>query len=185
MASFVNFIEWITRFFGYVAAWMILPLTLSMVWEVFSRYVLSAPTFWAYEIAYMLMGASLMLGIAYTLQLRRHIRVDFVYDMVTPKQRALIDVIGYIFFLLPVVLWMLWGLWDYLAYAYETNEVSGESAWNPVVWPFRITLVFGFFLFMLQIIVEIIKGGYVIMGQEPPGWSEAEDHGSSGHVVEQ
>ncbi len=185
MASFVNLVERITRFFGYVAAWMILPLTLSMVWEVFSRYVLDAPTFWAYEIAYMLMGASLMLGIAYTLQLRRHIRVDFIYDMVSTKQRAMIDLGGYIFFLLPVVLWMLWGLWDYLAYAYETNEVSGESAWNPVVWPFRVTLVFGFVLFALQIVVEIIKGGYVIMGLEPPGWSEAENHAPDVHAVEQ
>ncbi len=184
MASFVNFIERITRFFGYVAAWMIAPLAMSMVWEVFSRYVLSAPTFWAYEIAYMLMGASLMLGIAYTLQLRRHIRVDFIYDLVPPKKRAMIDLGGYIFFLLPVVLWILWGLWDYLAYAYETKEVSGESAWNPVVWPFRVTLVFGFLLFALQIIVEIIKGGHVIMGLTPPGWSEPESHDPSGHAVE-
>ncbi len=174
MATLVQCIEWLTRVFGYIAAWLIAPLIVAMVWEVFSRYVFSAPTFWSYEIAYMLMGASLMLGIAYALQLRRHIRVDFLYDMLSAKTRAVVDIVGYVFFLLPVVLWMSWGLWDYLVYAYVHNEFSGESAWNPVVWPFRVTFVVGFVLFALQIVAEIIKCVYVLLGQDGPGWSEPE-----------
>ena len=174
MAMLIRCIEWITRVFGYIAAWLVAPLVVTMVWEVFSRYVLSAPTFWAFEIAYMLMGASLMLGIAYALQLRRHIRVDFLYDMLSAKKRAAVDIVGYVFFLLPVVLWMSWGLWDYLVYAYVNDEVSGESAWNPVVWPFRVTFVVGFVLFALQIVAEIIKCVYALSGRDAPGWSEPE-----------
>jgi|TARA_B100000959_G_scaffold79069_2_gene84119 TRAP-type mannitol/chloroaromatic compound transport system permease small subunit len=176
MATLIRSLEWLIRLFGYIAAWLVAPLIVAMVWEVFSRYVFSAPTLWAFEIAYMLMGASLMLGIAYTLQLRRHIRVDFLYDMLPAKKQAVIDVVGYVFFLLPVVLWMTWGLWDYLAYAYVNGEVSGESAWNPVVWPLRVAFVAGFILFALQIVVEIIKCVYVLGGRTAPGWSPPETH---------
>ena len=171
MATLVRSIEWLTRIFGTIAAWCIAPLIVAMVWEVFSRYVFSAPTLWAYEIAYMLMGASLLLGIAYTLQMRRHIRVDFLYDMFSVEKRAVVDIVGYVFFLLPVVLWMTWGLWEYLAYAYENNELSGESAWNPVVWPLRVAFVTGFILFALQILAEIIKCVHVLRGRDAPGWS--------------
>ncbi len=174
MATLVRSIEWLTRVFGYIAAWLVAPLIVAMVWEVFSRYALSAPTFWAYEIAYMLLGASLMLGIAFALQVRRHVRVDFLYHMLSAKKRATIDCVGYVFFLLPVVLWMSWGLWDYLVYAYVNNEVSGESAWNPVVWPLRVTFVVGFVLFALQIVAEIIKCVYVLLGRDAPGWSAPE-----------
>ena len=82
----IRAIEWLTRMFGYLGAWFIAPLVISMVYEVISRKFFAAPTFWAYEVSYMLMGTCFMFGIAYTLQMRRHIRVDFFYDSVSLKQ---------------------------------------------------------------------------------------------------
>ncbi len=164
----IRVIEAITKGFAYLGAWIIAPLIGAMVWEVFSRYVLAAPTFWAYEVSYMLMGASFMFGIAYCLQMRRHIRVDFVYDQVSLKQQSMIDLFGFIFLLAApcVLLWL--GLWKYLVYAIEHNELSGESAWNPVVWPFRLSFVIGFALLILQTVAEILKCILVLMGHDVP-----------------
>jgi TRAP-type mannitol/chloroaromatic compound transport system permease small subunit len=164
----IRAIEWLTKIFGYLGAWIIAPLVISMVYEVISRKFFAAPTFWAYEVSYMLMGACFMFGIAYTLQMRRHIRVDFFYDNVSLKQQSLIDLVGFSCLVLPASVLLLYGLWDYLVYAYEHQEVSGESAWNPVVWPFRTSFVIGFSLLLLQTIAEILKCILVLMGQHVP-----------------
>jgi TRAP-type mannitol/chloroaromatic compound transport system permease small subunit len=162
----IRAIEWLTRMFGYIGAWIIAPLVIAMVWEVISRKFFDAPTFWAYEMSYMLMGACFMFGIAYTLQMRRHIRVDFLYDHVSLKKQSLIDLVGFVGLVLPASILLIYGLWDYLLYAYENQEVSGESAWNPVVWPFRTTFVIGIALLILQTVAEIMKCILVLMGEE-------------------
>lgn len=166
MRIVIRAIEGLTKAFGYIGAWIIGPLIMAMVYEVIARKFFDAPTFWAYEISYMLMGASFMFGIAYCLQMRRHIRVDFLYDHVSLKKQSLIDLVGYTVLVLPATLLVLNGVWDYLLYAYEHQELSGESAWNPLVWPFRTTFVVGFSLLILQTIAEILKCVLVLMGHE-------------------
>jgi len=174
MWTIIRSIEKITRFFGFVGAWIVVVLICAMVYEVLSRYLFRSPTFWAYEIGYMLMGASFMFGIAFALQMRRHIRVDFLYDSLSPKKQALIDIIGYLFFLLPMVVWTTWGLWGYFYDAYKVGEVSGESAWNPIIWPFRFTFVVGFALLAIQTVAEILKCILIFKGEEIPEPEEVE-----------
>ena len=127
----------------------------------------NAPTYWAYELGYMLAGSSYMFGIAYCLKQGAHIRVDFIYGQLSQKKRALIDVTGYILLLLPGLLWLDYGLYEYAVEAYDYGEVSGESAWNPVVWPFRTAWVIGFFVFTLQVVAEVLKGVLILMGESP------------------
>jgi len=161
-------IEGLTKAFGYIGAWIIAPLIAAMVYEVISRKFLQSPTFWAYEVSYMFMGAAFMISIAYCLQMRRHIRVDFLYDHVSLKWQSVIDLIGFLVLVLPASSLILYGLWEYLVYAYETGEQSGESAWNPVVWPFRSSFVIGYALLILQTVAEILKCILVLMGHDVP-----------------
>ena len=79
-----------------------IPLIVASCYEVFSRYVLGEPTFWAYEVGYMAMGTHFLIGLAYTLREREHVRVDFLYAHVSPRKRALIDAFTYVALLLPL-----------------------------------------------------------------------------------
>lgn len=151
-----------------VAACCIPIMAVTILYEVIMRYAFNAPTIWAYEVSYMLMGTSLMLGLGFCAQLRRNIRVDFFYDSVSPKQQSMIDLAGYIFLLLPAALWISWALFEYFLEAYKVNERTGESAWNPLVWPFKFFFTFGFFLFSAQMIAEAIKCILTISGKEVP-----------------
>ena len=164
MWTVIRAIERLSRVFGYIGAWIIAPLIVSMVWEVISRRFFDAPTMWAYEMSYMLMGTSFIFGLAWTLRMRRHVRVDFLYDHVSLKKQSMIDLVGFAFLALPATLLLLIGLWDFLVYAFERDLRSGQSAWNPVVWPFRAGFVIGFVLLLLQIISEILKCILVLMG---------------------
>ena len=172
---FILCVEAYVRVFAYVGAYIILILIVSMVYEVVSRYLLDAPTQWAFEVAYMLMGTSFMFGIAFCMQMRRHVRVDFLYDNVGDRGRALIDLFGY-FFMIPMLFWLCGGLWEYFFAAYKVGETSGESAWNPIIWPFKFTFVIGFVLLFMQTLAEVIKCFMYLVGSEVPEPVEVETH---------
>ena len=61
---------------GHLAAWLIAPMVLSLCWEVVARYVFNAPTPWADDMTFMLYGSFFMLGAAFALQRRGHVRTD-------------------------------------------------------------------------------------------------------------
>ena len=135
---------------------MVVVLTVAMVYEVSARYLFSAPTLWAFEISYMLMGSVFMLSMAYCLQVDQHVRVDFLYAAVRPRKRASIDFIGFLI-VLPMTFWLLGGFCEYFERAYLGNEGSGESAWNPPIWPFRFVFILGFVLLLLQVTVNMVR----------------------------
>lgn len=150
-------IERVTGGFGTVIAWVIFPLILASCFEVFSRYVLNAPTIWAFELGYMAMGVHALIGAAYTLREQGHIRIDIFYVHFSDRTKAVLDTVGYVFLFLPVVSWTCIGLWDYWVEALVSNELSGQSAWNPPIWPFKLTFFIGFALLWLQGVCEFIK----------------------------
>jgi len=166
MHFLIRAFERVTSVVGNVGAWILVPLILSMVYEVAARHIFGAPTFWAYELGYMLAGSSFMFGIAYCLKQGAHIRVDFIYGQLSPKGQAVVDLVGYVVLLLPGLLWLDYGLYAYAREAFEYGEVTGESAWNPVIWPFRTVWTLGFFVFTLQVFAEVMKSVLVLMGDE-------------------
>ena len=111
------------------------------------------------------------------MQQKRHIRVDFFYDNVGDRGRAIIDLFGY-FFLVPMMLWLCGGLWEYFLAAYKVNEVSGESAWNPIIWPFKFAFVIGFLMLFMQVAAEVVKCFMALAGREVPKpvYVEVESH---------
>jgi TRAP-type mannitol/chloroaromatic compound transport system permease small subunit len=155
--ALVRVIERLSHASGVAIAWVVLPLILATCYEVFSRYVLGAPTIWAFELGYMAMGVHALIGAAYTLKERGHIRIDVLYSRLPAKARAVIDTFGYVVLFLPVVGWLTFALWDYWVEAYLLDELSGQSAWNPVIWPFRLAFFLGFLLLALQGLAELIK----------------------------
>lgn len=165
---FTGAVETVVKIFGRVAAILIPILAILITYEVIARYVFRAPTFWAFEVSYMLMGISLMLGIAWCSQVRKHIRVDFLYDNLPLKGKSTVDLLGYVLLLIPILVWLSWALFVYFMEAYKVNENSGESAWNPIIWPFKFSFAFGFFLFTMQTIVEAIKCAMSLMGKDVP-----------------
>lgn len=160
-------IDNLTEAVGGIGASLVIPLFVIMGYEVFARFLLDLPTFWAYEIAYMLTGAHFVLGIAYVTKHRRHIRVDFLYSRYPRRVRAAIDCAVYVLFLFPVSAWISWRLGAVAVEAYAVGEVSGESAWNPVIWPLRSVVAFGYSLFTLQILAEALKTFRDALGGPP------------------
>ena len=156
MNSLIRFIERLTGSVGIMASFALVPLVLATCYEVFARYVMGAPTIWAYEIGYFLTGTHFLLGMAYTLRSDEHIRIDIFSGHFRQRTRAVIDLVGYAV-TLPLMIWLSYALFQHLAQGYLRNERSGQSAMNMPVWPFRVVFLVAFVLLALQILAEVIK----------------------------
>jgi TRAP-type mannitol/chloroaromatic compound transport system permease small subunit len=141
---------------GVLAALLLVPLVLATTWEVVSRYLFDAPTVWAYEIGYTLTGAHFLLALAYTLRQGEHIRIDVFSTLMSPRTRQLIDMVVYAL-ALPILVWLSFTLWHYMADGFLRDERSGQSALNMVVWPFRAVFTLAFATLALQVLCELLK----------------------------
>jgi TRAP-type mannitol/chloroaromatic compound transport system permease small subunit len=157
---------------GVTGAALVIPLGVIMTYEALARFALNLPTFWAYELSYMLTGAHFSLGIALVTRRGEHIRIDFLYARMSERGRAILDFIILLCCMVPVMSWVALELVDYAWGAWIGEERSGESGWNPVVWPVRTVIAFGFVAFAVQLFAETFKTGAVALGIEPP----AQDH---------
>lgn len=173
MMLLVRLIERIVGGTGRVAALIVIPLVLATSFEVFSRYLFGAPTIWAYELGYMLTGSHFLLGASLTLMMGSHIRIDLLYARFSQRGQALVDLICYSTLFLPFLIFLSESLFDYAYRALLSGELSGQSAWSPPIWPFRMLLTLGFVLLALQVFAEILKCISVLIGK--PITNETED----------
>jgi TRAP-type mannitol/chloroaromatic compound transport system permease small subunit len=160
----IKSIERISELAGVVSACLVSPLVGVLVYEVFSRYALGAPTSWAFEVSYMLMGSIFILALSYALKERQHVCVDILSTALSPRSRAAIGLVGYLVFF-PAVCWLTYALAQHAVRAHASGEVSGVSAWNPLVWPFICVWFVGFLLLALQSLAEILKCAQTFMGR--------------------
>jgi len=76
---------------GSAFAWLSVPLTVVVFYEVVSRYFFNNPTIWAYDLSYMLYSPLFMLGAAYTLRQGSHIRTDMLWEKFSEARKGKID----------------------------------------------------------------------------------------------
>jgi TRAP-type mannitol/chloroaromatic compound transport system permease small subunit len=173
MRALLRFIERISGVSGETTAWLVVPLILATTYDVVARYAFNAPTQWAYEVGYMMMGTHALLGMAYTLREGGHIRIDAFTQRFSQATKAIVDLLGYLI-VLPCLCWVTWSLWHYWLGAFRSGELSGQSAWNPVIWPFRLIFFIAFVLLILQIVAEMVKAILYLAGRRPSYEARAE-----------
>jgi TRAP-type mannitol/chloroaromatic compound transport system permease small subunit len=135
MEKYIYFFESLSIWIGRAFGWCILILTLSVTYEVFVRYVLNAPTVWAFDMMVQMYGALFLMAGPYALAQDAHVRGDVIYRLFSFKTQARIDLTLYIFFFFPGI----------LALAYFGYEIAADSwRWKEVSWnsPARIQVYF-------------------------------------------
>ncbi len=169
MKSFIRFADALTTLVGGAAALIVIPLVLATCYEVYARYVLGAPTIWAFELGYILMGLHFLLGGAVTLLRNQHVRIDLIYARLSPQRQALIDLTLYVALVIPALVMICLYFGEYMFGAYVSGETTGQSAWNPPIWPFRAIILASFVLLTLQTVSESAKCILTLMGRPLPG----------------
>lgn len=152
-----KFIDAVSDRTGRIVGWIAVPMIIALIYEVFARYVFHRPTIWSYEITYMIYGTHFLLGAAYTLRVKGHIRIDLLYMRFSPRGRALIDTLGYLIIFFPVMIILVIASFDMAKDAFMIHEVSQFTPWQPILWPFKSVICVGFSLLILQGVAEFIR----------------------------
>ena len=149
-------IDWLNDRFGQVATWLVLLATLISAANATSRYLFSASSNAWLEIQWYLFAGMVLLGAPYVLKINEHVRVDLVYSSMSERVRIWIDLLGTIFFLLPICIILIYFTWPWFVDSWRINEGS-MNAGGLIRWPVKLILPVGFALMALQGVSEIIK----------------------------
>ena len=166
MNQFLYFIDRLSAWTGKAFGWCILILTFATTYEVFVRYVLRAPTSWAFDISYIMYGTLFMMAGGYALSRNSHVRGDFVYRLWPPRIQAGIEFVLYFLFFFPGVLALIYAgavyaaeSWSYLPFGPDgpIGEISINSPAGVPVFPLKTLLPVASFILLLQGIAETIR----------------------------
>ena len=149
-------IDWLTERVGKGAFWLVLIMTLISAANAVVRFAFNYSSNGLLEIQWYLFAAVFLLCSPYTLQKNEHVRIDVLSGKLSPRGLAVIDIIGTLFFLLPMVVLVLWLSIPLVAESYKINEHSANAG-GLLRWPVKILLPLGFSLLALQGISELIK----------------------------
>ncbi len=151
---------------GRLSYWLILVMVLVSAGNASVRYIFDRSSNAWLEIQWYLFSAVFLLGAGYTLLHNQHVRIDVVTSRLSKRTRAWIDVLGTLFFLLPMAIAIMWMSWPVFVQSWDLNELS-SSAGGLIVWPARLLVPVGFFLLILQGLSELIKRIAFLLGLIP------------------
>ena len=166
MNQFLFFIDRLSAWVGKAFAWCILVLCFATTYEVFMRYVLNAPTAWAFDVSYIMYGTLFTMAGAYALSRNAHVRGDFVYRLWPPRIQAGIDLTLYFIFFFPGILALIYAGADYAMEAWllkpygpdgPMGEISINSPIGVPIFPLKTILPLAAFFLFLQGIAETIR----------------------------
>ena len=149
-------IDGITDRFAEIAKWAVLASVVISAGNALVRYLANYSSNSWLEIQWYLFGACVMLGASQVLRLNEHVRVDVFYGHYPGRMQALVDLFGFVFFLMPVMVLMIYFSWPLFLQMFITGEMSGNSG-GLIRWPAMLLLPLGFTLVLLQGISEAIK----------------------------
>lgn len=152
---------------GKLAAWLVMPLTLALVYEVVSRYIFNRPTIWAYDMTYMLAGTLFMLGTPIALQQGAHVRLDFVLSSLKPRWQALVDLVLYLVVYFPAIYIFFTIGYAFAAQSWAQHETMPTSAWSPAIYPLKTVIPVTLFLLLVQGVAEVLKAAWTVRSNAP------------------
>jgi TRAP-type mannitol/chloroaromatic compound transport system permease small subunit len=159
-------VDWLNSQIGKNVIWLILASTVISAVNATVRKAFNVSSNAYLEVQWYLFAAAFLLASAYTLLNGEHVKIDVIYSRWSKRTQIWIDVLGFIFFLLPFCTAVLWFGIPFFLQGYRSNEVS-PSAGGLILWPVYAMMPLGFFLLMLQGISELIKRLAFLQGLIP------------------
>jgi len=154
--------EWSGRIF----IWLIIPLTVLVVFEVISRRFFTVPHIWATEVTDYIYGPHFMLVAAYTFLYRGHVRVEVIYELFSPRVRAILDCFTYLVFFFPFLI-IVFTNGILFAYTSWSIHETSESAALTIVPLVKTVIPVAFLLILIQGSANFIRRViFVLKGKE-------------------
>jgi len=159
MRRLLKIIDGISEWSGKIFAYLLWPGVAVLVYEVGARHLFNAPTIWAHGMTQRIFATYYFICGAYISLHMSHIKMDVIYNRFSLRTRAILDMIGFLFFLAfcGVLLW--WGsgyAWDSLMRLEPCN-----TPFRAPLYPVKLVIPLGTFLIFLQELAQFWRNLFI------------------------
>ena len=166
LLAFSRAIDKMNERIGSVIYWLVLAAVLISAANAIVRKVFNTSSNAFLEIQWYLFSAIFLFCAGYTLLKNQHVRIDVITGRLSKRAQAWIDILGTLFFLMPMAILIMVLSWPVFIQAFARGEVS-TNAGGLIIWPARLMVPIGFLLLVLQGWSELIKRVAFLKGLIP------------------
>jgi TRAP-type mannitol/chloroaromatic compound transport system permease small subunit len=166
LVSIIRVISALNRFLGNTFAWLSLVMVIVCFTVVVQRYAFGVTHLWMQDLYVWLNGAMFTAVAGFALLRDDHVRVDIFYRPARIRTKAIVDLIGVVFFLLPFC-WIVYKYsWNYINRSWRLYESSGNVGGMPGLYILKTFILVFVVVVALQGIAWILRSILVLRGQE-------------------
>lgn len=169
LERFVNFVDSLSDKIGYLVGWMTTLMVLIVFYDTVMRYAFNKGNVALQELEWHLFAIVFLLGAAYTLKEKGHVRVDILYVNLSKKTKAWIDFLGMFIFLIPFSVMVILSTKGFIMNSWAIREISPDPGGLPARYILKTMIPLGFSLLIVQGLSEAAKNFMVIMGYKRQG----------------
>lgn len=166
MKYLLNILKKIIDPIGALCSLLMLLMVLNVFYDVILRYFFNDVSIAMQELEWHLFAAMFMFGIGYTLKEDGHVRVDVIYDELSTKTKAIINIIGSLLFALPFTVLVLYFSLDYTYEAFEIGEGSADPGGLPHRWIIRSAIPISSIYLIICIFYVVINQADKLIAHE-------------------
>ena len=153
---------------GWIAGVLNLVMLLNVFYDAIARYFFNTGSIALQEIEWHLFAMVFLFGIAYALKEDGHVRVDVLYDRFSPRWKAIVNIGGALFLLLPLSILIIEGSIWYVHEAFTSGEISGDPGGLKYRWLIKAVIPASFVFLLVSTIGFVLHNINVIRGGEMP-----------------
>jgi len=148
-------IDTVNGWVGKAMTFLILPIFGLLLIEVIRRYLFNSPTVWGNELTQMLFGVYVILPGGYILMQGGHVNVDIISSKLSPRNRALLDIVSSSLFFVFAGFLLYYG--SSLAWESASMLETSQTAWDVPIYPVKLAIPLGAFLLLIQGIAKLVR----------------------------
>jgi TRAP-type mannitol/chloroaromatic compound transport system permease small subunit len=156
LLKFSKAVDWLNSLVGRYVIWLILASTVISAVNAAVRKAFNMSSNAYLEVQWYLFAAAFLLAAGYTLLNGEHVKIDVISGRLSKRGQIWIDIFGFVFFLTPLCLAILWYGIPFFLQGFRSGEMS-SNAGGLVRWPVYLMMPLGFTLLLLQGWSELIK----------------------------
>lgn len=168
LASILISTSRLIRLSGQTLAWLNLLMVAGTLAIVILRYAFATSLPALQEGVMYVHAIIFMLGMAFTMEMDEHVRVDIVYQRLSAKGKAWVNIAGGLTLLLPMMIYIGWESLDYVALSWQSRETSQEAGGLPYVYLLKTLIPVMVGMLVIQVVLDISRQGFFILSGQTP-----------------
>lgn len=184
LLKFSRLVDALNERVGKTVYWLVLVAVLVSAGNAIVRKLFNMSSNAFLELQWYLFSAVFLFCAGFTLLRNEHVRIDVISGRFSPRVQAWIDVLGTVFFLMPMAVGFIYLSWPVFVRTFVQGEIS-TNAGGLMIWPARLMVPIGFTLLALQGLSELVKRIAFLAGAAPDPVARHDPHAAEKQLAEE